>query len=64
VPTFLHPVARLLAHAAFRINRRPAERTPLDAALLDQLHEEFGPEVEQLSQLVGIDLRTRWWPES
>lgn len=64
VPTFLHPLARSMATTAFRVNRRPAERPPLDPTLRDQLREEFGPEVEQLSSLVGIDLHARWWPES
>lgn len=64
VPDFLHPVARSLAATAFRINRRRADREPLDPVLRERLREEFRPEVERLSQLVGIDLRARWWPES
>src|SRR5687767_8925559 len=62
VPTSLHPVARSLANAAFRINRRRVERQPLDPALRDQLRAEFRADVEQLSGLTGIDLRARWWP--
>jgi hypothetical protein len=64
VPGFLHPLARSLATAAFRVNRRPAERPLLDLELRERLREEFRPEVERLSGLVGIDLRARWWPDS
>ena len=62
VPGFLHPLARKAASATFRVNRRAVERPPLDPALRDRLREEFRPEVERLSDLVGIDLRARWWP--
>lgn len=63
LPSRLHPVARSVATAVFRINRRRTQRPALETALRDQLREEFGPEVDQLSRLVGIDLRSRWWPQ-
>ena len=64
VPGFLHPMARSVAKVAFGLNRRRAERPPLDPALRDQLREEFGPDVDRVSSLVGIDLRARWWTET
>lgn len=64
VPRFAHPLARAVAQVAFRLNRRQVGRAPLDPAVRDQLRAEFGPEVDRLSALVGIDLRDRWWSDT
>ncbi len=61
VPDRLHPVARRLVAAAFRLNRRRVQRAPLDPALRDRLRAEFRAEVAELSDLTGIDLHARWW---
>jgi hypothetical protein len=63
-PSALHPVARGVASAIFRRNRRRATRPPLAPALLARLREEFRPEVERLSELTGRDLVALWWAPS
>ena len=66
VPRQLHSGARRAVSKAFRLNRRVVARQPLDPELLDQLRTDFQPEVDRLSELVGMDLARRWWsrPES
>lgn len=61
VPAPLHPAARRVVEAGYRANRRRVSRGSLDAELEAQLREEFRPEVERLSVLVGRDLIERWW---
>ena len=60
-PAALHPVARRLAAATFRTNRRRATRPPLSTALQDRLRDEFRHEVERLSEILGRDLVEFWW---
>ena len=48
-----------LARGIVRLNSKPAPRLPLKPALMRILQEEFLPEVEQLSRLIGRDL-THW----
>jgi hypothetical protein len=60
-PAALHPVARRVASGVFRRNRRRATRPSLPPALLARLRDEFGPEVERLSELTGRDLASIWW---
>jgi hypothetical protein len=56
-------MARAVASAVFRGNRRRATRPPLALGLRDRLREEFGPEVQALSELTGRDLSATWWPD-
>ena len=62
-PARLHPVARRVAAAVFRSNRRRVTRPPLPPSLRARLRDEFRPEVERLSQIVGRDLVEVWWPK-
>jgi hypothetical protein len=61
VPRQLHGGARRAASRIFRLNRRVTARPPMSAQLRDRLRADFQPEVERLSDLVGIDLADRWW---
>ncbi|MEP7360081.1 MAG: sulfotransferase [Chloroflexota bacterium] len=63
-PAALHPIARGIAGAIFRRNRRRARRPPMSPALRDKLRDEFRPEVERLSELIGRDLVAIWWSRS
>jgi hypothetical protein len=64
VPRRLHDGARKIASSAFRANRRVVARPPMDPHLRDRLRTDFRPEVERLSELVGMDLAARWWSPS
>lgn len=66
VPRRLHSGTRRAVSKAFRMNRRVVTRQPLDMELRDRLRTDFKPEVDRLSELVGLDLAHRWWgqPES
>ena len=48
-----------LGKGIVRLNSKPAPRPPMKPALKRKLQEEFLPEVEQLSELLGRDL-THW----
>jgi len=60
VKTVIPPQARYrLAKGIVHLNSKPAPRPPMKPALRRKLQEEFLPEVEQLSKLIGRDL-THW----
>ncbi len=60
VKTVIPPQARYrLTKGIVRLNSKPAPRSPMKPALKRKLQEEFLPEVEQLSRLIGRDL-THW----
>lgn len=61
VPRPLRPLARLAALTLFGANRRAVAREELDQGLLDELRQEFRPEAERISELVGQDMLARWW---
>lgn len=45
-----------------RLNRRPNPRPPLPPELLQTLQQEFTPDVELLSRLIGRDMIAAWFP--
>jgi len=61
VPNRLHSTADRAARVGFRLNRRVVERPHMKPELRDRLRADMTPEVERLSELVGMDLATRWW---
>jgi len=61
VPKRLHSTADRAARVGFRLNRRVVERPHMKPELRDRLRADMRPEVERLSELVGMDLVSRWW---
>ncbi|MEP7359965.1 MAG: sulfotransferase [Chloroflexota bacterium] len=56
-------LARHVYHLLGRINRRDVPRQPIPAAVVRQLRADLGPDVDQLSVLLGRDLRSLWWSD-
>jgi len=53
------PLHQQIMKGLYRINIKYASRPPMDPELRRQLQEQFKPEVERLSELLGRDL-THW----
>lgn len=47
-----------------RLNRKPEQRAPLPPAVRNTLWQEFAPDVERLSGIVGRDLVALWAPST
>jgi hypothetical protein len=52
-----------LGRVVRRLNRRRAERVPMDETIRLQLREELAGDVSRLSALLGRDLGGFWWGE-
>ena len=59
VPRQVFGAFQVIQNKLFQLNKQPAKRSPLDPDLQRSLRQEFTPEVERLSALLGRDL-TRW----
>lgn len=59
LPRPLFAALRSIECRLMQMNFKPAKRTPLDPAVRRQLQQEFAPEIERLSVLLGRDL-TCW----
>ena len=46
----------------YRLNTRPADRSPISPAFRDRLRADFAPDIRKLSALIGRDL-SAWLPE-
>jgi len=60
LPPSVQRLGKRLAQSLDRFNSKQERRPPLDPALRQQLQEEFAPDVERLSQLLGRDLTSPW----